>query len=151
MTSSLDLGTWRAFLEAHARLTAVLERELRVHAGMPLAWYDVLVQLTETEDGRRRMQELASRVLFSRSGLSRLIDRMQAAGLVMRVGDPRDGRGTYACVTPEGRAALRRAAPVHLRGIERHFLGQLEDGESHVLSKAFQRMIGSLDSADEEG
>ena len=69
---------------------------------MPLAWYDVLVQLSEKEDGRRRMQELARRVLFSRSGLSRLIDRMQAAGLVVREGDPHDGRGTYACVTAEG-------------------------------------------------
>jgi DNA-binding MarR family transcriptional regulator len=151
MTSSLDLVAWRAFLEAHARLTTVLERELRVHAGMPLAWYDVLVQLSESEDGRRRMQELARRVLFSRSGLSRLIDRMQAAGLVVREGDPRDGRGTYACVTSEGRAALRRAAPVHLRGIETHFLGLLEDHESQALTEAFQRMIESLDSSDEEG
>jgi DNA-binding MarR family transcriptional regulator len=139
MTSSLDLGAWRAFLEAHARLTTVL------------AWYDVLVQLSEKEDGRRRMQELARRVLFSRSGLSRLIDRMQAAGLVVREGDPHDGRGTYACVTAEGRAALRRAAPVHMRGIETHFLGFLQDEESRTLTDAFQRMIESLDSFDEEG
>ena len=151
MTSSLDLGAWRAFLEAHARLTTVLERELRVQAGMPLAWYDVLVQLSEKEDGRRRMQELARRVLFSRSGLSRLIDRMQAAGLVVHEGDPRDGRGTYACVTAEGRAALRRAAPVHMRGIETHFLGFLRDEESQTLTEAFQRMIESIDSTDEEG
>ncbi len=151
MTSARDLSTWRAFLEAHAGITAVLERELRVHAGMPLAWYDVLVQLSEAESGRRRMQDLARRVLFSRSGLSRLIDRMQAAGLVEREGDPRDGRGTYACVTPEGRAALRRAAPVHLRGIEAHFLGLLKDDESRTLTEAFRRMIDSLDADEEEG
>jgi len=151
MTPSRDLEAWRAFLEAHARLTTVLERDLRAHAGMPLAWYDVLVQLSETEDGRRRMQELARRVLFSRSGLSRLIDRMQAAGLVVRAGDPRDGRGTYACMTAEGRAALRRAAPVHLGGIRTHFLDQLEDDESRALTKAFRRMIESLDAEDEDG
>ena len=151
MTPSRDLEAWRAFLEAHARLTTVLERDLRVHAGMPLAWYDVLVQLSEAEDGRQRMQELAQRVLFSRSGLSRLIDRMQAAGLVVREGDPRDGRGTYACVTAEGRAALRRAAPVHLSGIRTHFLDLLEENESRALAEAFQRMIQSLDSDDEDG
>lgn len=151
MTSPRDLSAWRAFLEAHAGITAVLERELRVHSGMPLAWYDVLVQLSEAESGRRRMQDLARRVLFSRSGLSRLIDRMQAAGLVEREGDPRDGRGTYACVTPEGRAALRRAAPVHLRGIEAHFLGLLQDDESRTLTETFRRMIESFDADEEEG
>ena len=149
MTAPRDLAAWRAFIEAHARLTNTLEGELRGQAGMPLQWYDVLVQLSETQDGRRRMQELARRVLFSRSGLSRLIDRMQAAGLVTREGDPRDGRGTYACLTGEGRMALRRAAPVHLRGIETHFLDHLDDRDCETMTSAFQRMLDALDPPDE--
>ena len=73
------MRAWRLFLEAHSRLMAQLEVELREATGMPLTWYDVLVQLSEAPDSRLRMQELARRVLISKSGLTRLVDRLCAA------------------------------------------------------------------------
>ena len=84
MTATLSrtgLAAWRSFLEAHAAVTSVLERELVAQRELPLAWYDVLVQLSEAPNGRLRMQDLAAKVLLSKSGLTRLCDRMEAAGL----------------------------------------------------------------------
>jgi DNA-binding MarR family transcriptional regulator len=124
---------WRAFLRAHAGLTRQLERELGAEAGIPLAWYDVLLQLAEAPERRLRMAELAERVLLSRSGLTRLVDRLQAEQLVVRQPAPDDARGMYTVLTPQGLAALRRSAPVHLAGIQRHWLAHFSDDELRQL------------------
>jgi DNA-binding MarR family transcriptional regulator len=136
------LDAWRAFLRAHAVLTDVLDRELQAERGLPLAWYDVLLNLHDA-GGRLRMRDLADEVMLSRSGLTRLVDRMAAAGLVSRRGDPDDRRGTLACLTEDGTSALRRAAPVHLRGIEEHFGRQLGDDEVAVVRTALQRVVSA--------
>jgi DNA-binding MarR family transcriptional regulator len=135
------LGVWRAFLRAHAGITRELERELGAEAGMPLAWYDVLLQLVEAPGRRLRMAELADRVLLSRSGLTRLVDRLQAEGYVCREPSPDDARGTYTVLTDAGYAALRRAAPVHLEGIRRHWLAHFSDDDLHEL----RRLLALLD------
>src|SRR5579862_1644472 len=109
------LAAWRAFLELHAALIEVLGGELERERRLPLAWYDVLVQLAEAPASRLRMQELARSVLISKSGLTRLVDRMVQAGYVERQPCPDDLRGSFAVLTPAGRDALREAAPVHLR------------------------------------
>ena len=127
--SDWRVGVWRAFLRAHAGVTRQLERELAAEAGIPLAWYDVLLQLAEAPDRRLRMAELADRVLLSRSGLTRLVDRLQAEQLVVREPSPDDARGTYTVLTPQGLAALRRAAPVHLAGVQRHWLAHFSDDD----------------------
>jgi DNA-binding MarR family transcriptional regulator len=134
------LDAWRAFLRAHAVLTDALDRELQAERGLPLAWSDVLLNLAEADDGRLRMRDLADGVMLSRSGLTRLVDRMATAGLVNRQPDPDDRRGTLACITNEGMQTLRRAAPVHLRGIEEHFASRLRDDEVAVLRDALQRI-----------
>jgi len=139
-----SLRAWRLFLETHAHVIRHLEDELRRTTELPLTWYDVLVQLSEAPDHRLRMQELARRVLLSKSGLTRLVDRLCAAGYVSREPDPEDGRGMLAVMTPEGRAALRNSAPVHLRGVEERFTSQLTDGERGALIEAFSRILAGL-------
>lgn len=131
--SDWRIGIWRGFLRAHATVVRELERELLTGAGLPLAWYDVLLQLAEAPGRRLRMAELADRVLLSRSGLTRLIDRLQAEGLVRREPSPDDARGTYTVLTPAGFERLRAAAPVHLAGIRDHWLAHFSDDELRVL------------------
>jgi len=139
-----SLRAWRLFLETHAHVIRHLEDELRRTTELPLTWYDVLVQLSEAPDHRLRMQELARRVLLSKSGLTRLVDRLCAAGYVSREPDPEDGRGMLAVMTLEGRAALRNSAPVHLRGVEERFTSQLTDEERAALIGAFSRILEGL-------
>ncbi len=134
------LSAWRAFLEAHARVSEVLARELKDTEDLPLTWYDVLVQLSEADDHRLRMQELAEAVLLSKSGLTRLVDRMEDAGLVRRMKCPDDRRGTLAEMTEQGYQRLRQTAPTHLRGVQDHFVDVLTDEEAQVLETALARV-----------
>lgn len=134
------LAAWRELLTCHARITRRLARELEERRGLPLAWYDVLVHLSEAQDGRLRMQDLAGAVLFSRSGLTRLADRMERTGLLRREQCADDRRGTFAVLTPAGRSALRRAMPVHLRGVEQHFARQLGDADVRRLRAVLAKL-----------
>lgn len=131
---------WRAFLEAHAGLIAALERELLEERGLPLTFFDVLVQLNEAADGRLRMQELADRLLLSRSGFTRLCDRMEAAGLLERAQCPSDRRGVYAAITTAGREALEAAVPIHMRGVEEHFVRHLGGADLAALHAMLDRV-----------
>lgn len=140
-----QLAAWRAFLEAHAQLVDVLARELKDEQDLPLSWYDVLVHLSEAPDRSLRMQELAEAVLLSKSGLTRLVDRMQRAGLVERAACPSDRRGTFARLTDHGMQVLRDAAPTHVRGVEHHFASHLDDEEAALLERLMRRMIASED------
>lgn len=134
-----DLAAWRAFLDAHAAVIGVLERELMEERGLPLSFYDVLVQLSEG-GGRMRMSDLAGSLLLSRSGVTRLVDRVAAAGYVRRESCPTDKRGTYAVLTPAGRDALKRAWPTHARGVQRHFADALEPGDARALAAVLDRV-----------
>ena len=134
------LGVWRAFLRAHAGVLRELEQELVDEARMPLSSYDVLLQLVEAPGHRLRMADLADRVLLSRSGLTRLVDRLQNEGLVRREPSPDDARGTYTVLTRDGFQAFRRAAPVHLAGIRRHWLARFDDDELRRLGDLLQRL-----------
>lgn len=138
--SDWRVQVWRSFLRAHATTVRELERELAAEARMPLAWYDVLLQLVEAPDRRLRMAELADRVLLSRSGLTRLVDRLQAEGLVRREPSKDDARGTYTVLTDAGFHRLRRAAPVHLDGVARHWLSHFSDDELHELGALLNRI-----------
>lgn len=142
-----QLAAWRAFLEAHAHTTEILSRELKEEEGLPLSWYDVLVHLHEADDHQLRMQELADRVLLSKSGLTRLIDRMERDGLVLRRACPSDRRGTFAELTPRGLDTLRRSAPTHLRGVRDHFASLLTDEEAEVLESALDRIAAAAREA----
>lgn len=135
-----QLAAWRSFLEAYAVTLDLLERDLKDREGLPLTWYDVLVQLAEAPDGQLRMQDLAEMVLLSKSGVTRLVDRMERDGLVARTRCDDDRRGTFAQLTPEGRQRLRRAAPIHLGGVQDHFAGYLDDDEAATLAALLGRI-----------
>jgi len=120
-----ELAAWRAFLRAHAAVVRRLEADLVGTHAMTLAVYDVLVQLVEAPGRRLRMTELADAVLLSRSGLTRLVDRMVRDGYVRREPDPADARGVLAVLTDSGYARLRTASPTHLDGIGRYVVDQL--------------------------
>ena len=142
-TNQSQIETWRLFLTAHARVTDALESELQDAGLIPLTWYDVLVQLTEA-GGSLRMQDLARSVLLSKSGLTRLVDRMEREGLVRREQCPSDRRGMLASATPAGITALRKAAPVHLEGVALHFLDLLTSAESAAIKSAFAKITRAL-------
>lgn len=143
-TDAIDdglLDAWVGFLRAHGTVIDVLERELVAKAGLPLTCYEILMRLKGAPGGAARMQDVARSLLLSKSGATRAVDRMEEAGLVERCRCPADGRGTYATITAAGRAALRRAMPVHLSGIQEHFGRHLSPRDSGVLRDAFRRII----------
>ena len=135
-----SLRAWESFLRAHAALLPLLARELERAQRIPLNYYDVLVQLANAKGRKLRLNELNQCVVLSQSALSRLVDRMTADGLVARAPDPADRRGTVVCMTPPGLAALRRAAPVHLAGVERHFASYLSEDEARTLAGIMDRV-----------
>lgn len=122
-----QIGTWRALVAVHARLSVQLEADLVAEHGIPLIEYEVLVQLLDAPDQRLRMTELADRVVLSRSGITRLVDRMEREGLVERAVCDEDGRGTYAVLTEGGTARLRQASGTYFRGL-RTYLVDRADG-----------------------
>lgn len=130
-----QLSAWRSFLRAHASITRALEVELLAEQDLPLASYDVLVQLAEAPDRRLRMTELADAVLLSRSGVTRLVDRLEKGGLVARCPVESDGRGVAARLTDAGLDRLRTASRTHLRGVARHFVSRLDESDLRVLER----------------
>jgi DNA-binding MarR family transcriptional regulator len=138
------MAAWTTFLTAHAAVIERLEEELQTEQSLPLGWYEVLLHLSWAPDGRLRMGELAASVLLTPSGLTRLVDRMNAAGLVRREACPSDRRVAYATLTAAGRQRLRRAAPTHLRGVEEHFLRHLSDAEAATLAGALSRVLDAV-------
>jgi DNA-binding MarR family transcriptional regulator len=144
------LRAWIAFLQAYAVVTRRLEAELHAERGLSLADYDALVQLAIAEDRRLRMSELADRVVLSRSGVSRLVDRLEADGLVTRRACPTDARGSWAELTPAGLDRLRHAAPVHLRGVDTHFLSPIAEGDRDGLVRALEAVVRGLPTPEAE-
>src|SRR6266568_8412484 len=114
------LRAWRLFFESALALLDVLDTELEREAGIPLRWYDVLVQLEETPGGIP-MNALADRILYSKSGFTRVVDRMEEAGLVRRVRPPHDRRSILVVLTEHGSDTMENARQYHRDGIERHF------------------------------
>jgi DNA-binding MarR family transcriptional regulator len=122
------LAAWRAFLNAHALATKRISRDL-ADAGLPdLTWYDVLWTLYRAEGRRLRIRELADAVVLSSTGMTRFVDRLEAAGLVRREAVPGDRRGAYAVITREGTDLLRRMWPIYARGIATYFGPAMEEG-----------------------
>lgn len=142
--SDAEVAAWRSFITAYSRVTGVLERELQAEQNMPLTWYDVLVVLIEAPEHQLRMHDLAEQVLLSRAGLTRLIDRMVAAGFVERIPCPEDRRGTYVRITEAGKAANLAAAPVHLGGVREHFTRHLSARDLAGLKTATDRILQGL-------
>ena len=127
-------------LHAHATLIRQLDTDLRADAGLPLADFDVLAQLADA-GGELRMTELAARTLLSRSGLTRRVARLVEEGLVRRANATEDGRGVVVALTDAGVARVTETVPVHLRGVSKLFVEQLDDQELAVLESALRKVI----------
>ena len=134
------MAVWELFIRTFGALIKTFEEEMAEGAGLPLTWYDVLIQLHEAADGRLRMQALADSVVLSRSGVTRLIDRMEKAGLVRREASREDRRGSYAALTEDGRGVFLRAQPIHHRGIYEHFTRHLDDTDVQALRTALAKV-----------
>ena len=137
----LGLQAWRMFLQAHATVVRRLEADLDAEGQISLADLDVLLQLAAVEGHRLRMSELADNVLLSRSGMTRRIDRLEAAGLVRRHECAADRRGAFAGITEAGLDRLRRARPTHLRGIQAHFIERLSGDDLACVRDALAKVI----------
>ena len=141
MLDDRELDAWRGFLRAHREVVAHLDEELQRTHDLPLSSYEVLLYLADSEEGRLRMGELADRLLLSRSGLTRLVDRLERRGLVKRERCKEDARGLFAHITPEGREVFEAARPHHLDGVRRHFLSRLRDEDFANLTSAWSRIV----------
>ncbi len=130
------LAAWRGWLAAHALLVDRLDQELRAEAGMSLADYSALLHLAEAPGHRLRMSQLSEGIFLTRSGVTRLVDRLQADGLVERSQCSSDGRGAEATLTDAGLSRLRAASRIHLRGIKAYFIDRLSDTELDALERS---------------
>lgn len=136
----LERGAWRGLLRAHAALTRELDAELeRVH-GLPLTSYEVLLHLADAPEGMMRMSELADSVLLSRSGLTRLADRLERDGLIERRACPSDARGANALITSAGRERFVAARETHLAGVRNLFLAHVSEREAKQLARLWERI-----------
>lgn len=133
------LEAWRALLRAHASLMRELSTDLAMKTRLPLGDFDVLAQLAQA-GGELRMSELAAKTFSSRSAMSRRVDRLVDEGLVRRMNSEADGRGVVIAVTETGMARLAETMPVHLDGVSRLFLEQLDDEELALLERALDKV-----------
>ncbi len=133
--------SWGALLMAHARATERVGRRVEAEGGLPLDWYDVLLVLEHAPEGRLRMGELAEHVTLSRSGLTRLIDRMEAAGLVQRHLCPSDRRAFETSLTSKGREARAQSWPIYAHAIAEGFGSRYSEEEAQHLAELLARQI----------
>ncbi len=136
-----ELAVWRKFLRVQSQTLPRLEADLLAEQDLALASYDVLVQLVEAPEHRLRMTDLADRVLLSRSGLTRLVDRLVREGLVVREACASDARGMFAVLSEAGYDRLRRASVTHLRGISTHVVDRLTPQELERLGQILDRLL----------
>lgn len=138
------LDAWRSFLHAHARLTRRLDEELQAAHHLSLAEYDALLQLANAPGRRLRMSALADRVLLSRSGITRLVDRLEAAGIVQRSACTTDARGAEAALTDAGLDRLRSASATHLDGVRRLFVDVVAAEDRAAMERGLDRVLDNL-------
>jgi DNA-binding MarR family transcriptional regulator len=131
---------WRAFLTAHATIVRRLEAELEADESLALSDLDVLIQLHRA-GGTLRMRDLAERALLSRSGMTRRVDRLEAAGFIVRTVCTTDRRGSFAQLTDAGRDRLVSALPSHRRGIETHFVAKLSAAELEMVRSTLSKVL----------
>ena len=136
-----QLELWVTYLGAHSAVISALEQGMDQDVGLPLSWYDVLVQLSMAPERKLRLGELAESVILTRSGITRLLDRMVAAGLVRREPAAGDRRGYFAVLTDEGHEMLTRAAPGHSQRAWDCFIQHIKPEEFPALQAVFDRVL----------
>jgi DNA-binding MarR family transcriptional regulator len=141
--SDAGLDAWRAMLLAYNAAMRGIDNDLEASGSIPLTWYDVLLELNAAPNGRLRMQDLADRVVLSRTRVSRLVDEMVTDNLVVKIRDEIDRRVVWAQITDVGRKSFKQTAPRYLRGIEDHFSSHLTDAERKVLATALGKVTAA--------
>jgi DNA-binding MarR family transcriptional regulator len=129
------MAAWLAFLEVSHRLDRAIEQQLRQDAGLSHAQYEILSRLESAPGGRLRMSELADVIIVSRSGLTYQVTQLERAGLARRERDADDERGVLAVLTTDGRAALLRAAPGHVRAVRHYLIDALTPAQRSALAQ----------------
>lgn len=142
-----ELRAWRGMLRAHAALTKALDADLESAHGLPLSSYEVLMYLNDADGRKMRMRDLAASVILSRSGLTRLADRLEREGLIRRESCDDDARGAYAVLTPAGAEKLAVARSTHLAGVRSMFLQHFSEPELDALGDAWERVVPGSASA----
>ena len=138
--SEAETQAWVGLLHAHATLVKQLDSELTAAHGISLSGFEVLWRLAAATHGRLRMTELAELVMLSPSGLSRLIDRLEAERMIERVACPEDGRAINATITEAGRRKLEESQPTHVQGVRRRFLDHFDAPEIDQLAVFWTRV-----------
>src|SRR5918998_6595252 len=136
-----ELAAWRGLLRVHSALVKALDAELLAEHDLPLTSYEVLINLQAAPGHRRRMAELAEGVLLSRSGMTRLVDRLERDGLIERDACIEDGRGMFAVLTDKGEELLSRARRTHLDGVRERFLRHFSEDELEQLARLWNRVL----------
>ena len=138
--SEREAAAWVGFLRSHAALVRELDGTLTEAHGLPLSSFEVLFRLSRAPDGRKRMSELAESVLLSRSGVTRLVDRLEREGLVERRACASDARGAFAVITDAGRERLAEAEGTHVSDVRRRFLSRFDPSEQVQLAQFWARL-----------
>jgi DNA-binding MarR family transcriptional regulator len=136
-------AAWSGFIRAHASIVRELDAEMQATHGLALSSFDVLVQLSLAPEGRMQMFELAEAVHISRSGLTRLVDRLEREGLLERIRGERDPRQVFASITERGLERLAETTPAHLAGVRERFLDRLSQAQLEQLAEVWRRLLGS--------
>jgi len=136
-----QLAAWSGFLRGHAQIVRALDAELEAEHGLPLTSYDVLINLSLAPNRRLRMFELADAIVLSRSGLTRLVDRLERDGLVEREPGEADRRQIYAQLTDRGFEVLEEATPTHIAGVKERFLDRLSEEQMKQLAAIWQAVL----------
>jgi DNA-binding MarR family transcriptional regulator len=137
---------WRSWLRAHALLVRTLDGDLRAEHGMTLLTYDALVQLSEAPGRQLYMKDLATALVYSASGLTRIVDGLESAGYARRTPDPDNRRATRVVLTPAGLAALEAAWHTHVRGVTKHFAAHTSANQARTLATVFRAIATDLES-----
>src|SRR3954451_22380783 len=143
-----EMAAWHALIRSHARVVRRLEAELESEQGLSLQAYEVLAHLSESPERRARMSDLAALVVLSPSGLTRLVDKLAAEGLVERARCAGDARVVYAALTDKGFDRLRAAYPVHLRGVRQHLIDHLSPAQMRAIAEALGPLGLNLPAPD---
>lgn len=140
----LAADAWGSVLQVHAALLPRIGQVVEEQTGLPLSWYDVLLELSVEPDRRLRMSDLGERVVLSRTRASRIVDELETAGLVRREENADDRRSAFAVMTPAGLRRYRAAAPVYLAAIAEQFAEGLSDAELRAVTKALGKVLGRV-------
>ena len=143
-----ERAAWAGFIRTHASIVKELDAELQAAHSLPLSCYDVLIQLSLAPDGRMQMFELAEAVHLSRSGLTRLVDRLERQGLLERHRGDRDPRQVFAAITQSGLERLAETTPTHLNGVRRRFLDRLSQTQTEQLTNIWDQLLARAPNSD---